>query len=118
MTQAACVTGGHDPDLWFPDRSSHATKAKAICAGCPVKEDCLQYANQHMIQPGIWGGLDRRQRQIARGGRQKTTHCRNGHEYTTENTHITKEGWRQCRTCKRGYATDQRRSNGTKRNHA
>jgi len=27
------------------------------------------------------------------------THCKNGHEYTPENTHVTKKG-RECRTCR------------------
>lgn len=31
------------------------------------------------------------------------THCRAGHEYTLENTWVSKEGYRRCRTC------DQRR---------
>ena len=31
------------------------------------------------------------------------THCRRGHELTSENTYVTpREGWRQCRACKRG----------------
>ena len=28
------------------------------------------------------------------------THCLQGHEFTEENTYITREGWRQCRKCK------------------
>jgi hypothetical protein len=28
-------------------------------------------------------------------------HCRQGHEYTPENTHITKDGVRRCRECAR-----------------
>lgn len=36
----------------------------------------------------------------ANGARQKNkTHCKYGHEFTTENTLITKEGWRSCRKC-------------------
>ena len=27
------------------------------------------------------------------------THCKNGHEYTPENTHLSKGRWRQCRKC-------------------
>jgi hypothetical protein len=27
------------------------------------------------------------------------THCKNGHEFTQENTRITPEGWRNCRRC-------------------
>jgi len=32
---------------------------------------------------------------------RERTHCSKGHEYTPENTRITKEGWRNCRTCHR-----------------
>lgn len=36
----------------------------------------------------------------ANGARQKArTHCKNGHEFTAENTRVTKEGWRNCRRC-------------------
>lgn len=29
------------------------------------------------------------------------THCVKGHEFTTENTRISRDGWRYCRTCHR-----------------
>jgi hypothetical protein len=32
---------------------------------------------------------------------QQRTHCSRGHEFTPENTRITPEGWRNCRTCHR-----------------
>lgn len=32
-------------------------------------------------------------------GPKPRTHCGRGHEYTEENTRITKEGWKACRTC-------------------
>jgi len=36
----------------------------------------------------------------ANGERQKAkTHCPHGHEYSPENTIVTKQGWRRCRTC-------------------
>ena len=31
------------------------------------------------------------------------THCKNGHEYSKENTHIHKLGGRRCKTCVREY---------------
>ena len=38
----------------------------------------------------------------ANGLKQKQlTHCKNGHEFNEQNTHITKQGWRRCRACKR-----------------
>lgn len=33
--------------------------------------------------------------------RKLKTHCKQGHEYTEENTYVTSRGWRQCRACKR-----------------
>jgi hypothetical protein len=36
----------------------------------------------------------------ANGARQRAkTHCKNGHEFTIDNTFVTKEGWRNCRKC-------------------
>lgn len=38
----------------------------------------------------------------ANGARQRSkTHCSNGHEFTEANTYFTKEGWRNCRMCRR-----------------
>jgi len=31
--------------------------------------------------------------------KQAMTHCKNGHEFTPQNTAITKEGWRRCKRC-------------------
>jgi len=35
-----------------------------------------------------------------RSPRDVKTHCINGHEYTPENSWFTKNGWRECRTCR------------------
>ena len=45
-----------DADLWFADSPVDLEKAKALCAGCPVKAACLAGA-QHRGEPwGVWGG--------------------------------------------------------------
>jgi hypothetical protein len=31
--------------------------AKFICAGCPIKQECLDYAMAAQEEYGIWGGL-------------------------------------------------------------
>jgi len=36
-----------------------------------------------------------------RGKYQRATHCKHGHEFTPENTSVTRTGFRQCRTCAR-----------------
>lgn len=38
-------------------RKLHDDRAKAICAQCPVSVECLDYADEHGISSGIWGGM-------------------------------------------------------------
>lgn len=49
-----------DPELWFP--LGDGAQAKAVCAGCPVKADCLKFALVNGLDHGIFGGLDADQR--------------------------------------------------------
>lgn len=63
MAGAACASW--DPELWFPHPGDSASMAKKVCSGCPVKEECLNYAVEHRGLGGIWGGLteeDRRRK--------------------------------------------------------
>ena len=65
--RAACV--GADPDLFFPPEEGgkgQARKAKAICAGCPVRVECLDHALRHGEHWGIWGGVPERDRRQPR----------------------------------------------------
>lgn len=66
MARSLCRTltpGGralYDPDMWHPVATNMETgrAPKAICAACPVQTTCLQYADDHHIADGIYGGLD------------------------------------------------------------
>jgi WhiB family redox-sensing transcriptional regulator len=58
---AACRDA--DPALFFgPDhealsvRLARETKARAVCAGCPVRADCLNDALRGGVTHGVWGG--------------------------------------------------------------
>lgn len=51
-----------DPELWFPEKGGSTREAKQICAGCPVRTECLDYALTHDERFGIWGGLSERER--------------------------------------------------------
>ena len=55
MDRAACL--GHEPEAWFPP-DGHAPEARAVCAGCPVRADCLAHALATDTRDGIWGGVD------------------------------------------------------------
>jgi WhiB family redox-sensing transcriptional regulator len=61
---AACR--GQDPALWFPGRGARTGPAKDICAGCTVRERCLDVAIDNGERDGIWGGLSERQRRAVR----------------------------------------------------
>ena len=59
---AACAS--IDPELWFPEVGAAASTgaARAVCAACPVRTECLTAALERGEQHGIWGGLTTRER--------------------------------------------------------
>lgn len=47
-----------EPDLWHDRPGSNRTKyALSVCAVCPVRAECLEYAVRKRIGDGIWGGV-------------------------------------------------------------
>ena len=80
---AACLLA--DPDLFFPISSTgpaerQITRAKTICAGCPVRRECLEFALGQGLAYGIWGGTtpedrqrDRRRKRRAAAAAAKRT---------------------------------------------
>lgn len=79
--EAACQTA--DPELFFPVAGAGAARreiarAKAVCNGCRVREQCLDYAIDTAQAHGVWGGTTvderrvisvRRRRNMARRSR-------------------------------------------------
>lgn len=61
---AACR--GTDLNLFFPERGESAGPARQVCAACPVRQPCLDYAISNRIVYGIWGGLTERERRALR----------------------------------------------------
>jgi WhiB family redox-sensing transcriptional regulator len=61
---AACA--GIDPDRFYPEPGPGITRdiaaAKRVCAGCPVRAECLAYALAHDERHGIWGGTTPQER--------------------------------------------------------
>ncbi|MDQ0605343.1 WhiB family redox-sensing transcriptional regulator [Streptomyces canus] len=60
-----------DPDLFFPIGTAGLTlvqidEAKAVCARCPVRERCLQWALDVGQVEGIWGGTTESERRATR----------------------------------------------------
>ena len=56
-----------DPEVFFPSDGVGVDAARRICQGCPVLTPCLEYAIEHRIDHGVWGGAsERERRRIAR----------------------------------------------------
>jgi WhiB family transcriptional regulator, redox-sensing transcriptional regulator len=55
----ACLSA--DPDLFFPIATgsvavAQIAKAQRICAGCQVRQECLDFAIRSGETHGVWGG--------------------------------------------------------------
>ncbi len=55
-----------DPEAFFPEKGGSTREAKRVCAGCPVRLQCLEYALDNDERFGIWGGLSERERRRLR----------------------------------------------------
>ena len=63
--RAACR--GLDTGTFYPATPEQEAEALAICATCPVREQCLEQALRDREQYGVWGGTTPEQRRrIAR----------------------------------------------------
>lgn len=64
--QAAAACSGADIDLFFVDPLGDTGPAKQICAGCPVRAECLDFALVTRQDFGVWGGLSAPERESLR----------------------------------------------------
>ena len=64
LPDAAC--NGMTADLFFPTTGEHAEEAAALCRLCPERTACLDWALEHNELHGIWGGLNRPERERLR----------------------------------------------------
>ena len=51
-----------DPAIFFPNDGVGVQEAQRICAECPVKIPCLEYALANRVDHGVWGGTSERER--------------------------------------------------------
>jgi WhiB family redox-sensing transcriptional regulator len=62
MDQAACAPPEKDKatltSVFFSADPMDQHAAKAICAQCPVREACLEWALANGEWDGIWGGME------------------------------------------------------------
>lgn len=58
-SRGACRQG--DPDALFVQGAAQ-NRAKLVCAGCPVRAECLADALDSRVEFGVWGGMTERER--------------------------------------------------------
>jgi WhiB family redox-sensing transcriptional regulator len=63
--RAACQSA--EPDLFFPISSTgksleQVAEAKAVCARCLVRRQCLAFALRTRQMHGVWGGMTEEER--------------------------------------------------------
>jgi WhiB family redox-sensing transcriptional regulator len=67
----AALCAETDPEAFFPEKGGSTREAKRVCAGCPVRLQCLEYALGNDERFGIWGGLSERERRRLRLARRE-----------------------------------------------
>ena len=72
-----------DPDLFFPVSSAgksleQVAEARAVCARCLVRRQCLAFALRTRQAHGIWGGLTAQERDQQHPVRTPTAAAANG----------------------------------------
>lgn len=90
-----CRQPGQDPEMFHSDDPAERAKAKAGCAECPFKQECLQLRVALRAKSGIWGGQE--------FGRPKQrtdpdSTCWNGHPWVEETTGV-RAGRKYCMVC-------------------
>lgn len=55
-----------DPEVFFGEFGVKYEAARAICGGCEVQADCLDYALENDERYGVWGGTTEMERRVLR----------------------------------------------------
>lgn len=70
MADALCAEPAYRAVTFFPERGESTGPAKAVCARCLVRPDCLDHALTvkagSLPLPGVWGGTSDRDRKRLR----------------------------------------------------
>ena len=64
-----------DPEVWFGNEgdplSNRFKVAQKMCAPCPVKQLCAEFALANNELYGVWGGLSPNERKALKASRQR-----------------------------------------------
>ena len=56
--------------MMYPSDTRQMKAALKICAQCPVKKVCGEYALDHDEEYGVWGGMSERERRRIKRSRE------------------------------------------------
>ena len=75
--QARAACRGADTSIFYhpenergPSRRRREMRAKRICQGCPVRQNCLSWALWAREPYGVWGGLSVEEREALLAGQR------------------------------------------------
>lgn len=60
--QAECLDT--ETDIFYEYENGNYARAKEICGGCPVRQQCLETALVNREEYGIWGGTTPTEREF------------------------------------------------------
>jgi WhiB family redox-sensing transcriptional regulator len=69
-----------EPDLWFAEKRADRERAKALCAQCPIRRECLAAALERREPWGVWGGEIIEQGAVVRNKRPRGRPRKNADE--------------------------------------
>ncbi len=71
--QSPQIFYGYEEEKNWNVRQRQIVIAKAICAECVIRKECLDYAQSKRDKFGIWGGLTEQERYLLRGNSIEST---------------------------------------------
>lgn len=90
-----------DPELFFA--APQADAAKAVCASCPVRVPCLDWAMRHSMGYGVWGATAEEERRTPGAPAVRTSAlCDSGR-------HLH-DGPGRCLKCRREFQRERQRT--------
>ena len=101
----------HNGKFWLVHRLEWTLANGDIPEGMCVLHKCDNPPCINLDHLFLGTNVDNIADKVAKGrqARNYKTHCKNGHEYTPENTFIRKQGWKECRICIRTNQNNNRR---------